>query len=99
MKIIVSLTIMTAVVACLTSLPSPAEALSSRYGCYEVTTGSLNIREKAWSSSKVLAVAQKGETLAKRRRFCALRGYWCPVTNEDGVQGWAAKAFLKRTAC
>ena len=99
MKNIVSLTIATTLVAGLASLPSPAEALSSRYGCYEVTAGNLNIRAKAWSSSSVLAVARKGEKLAKRRRFCALRGYWCPVTNEDGVQGWAAKAFLKRTAC
>lgn len=100
MKIFVSLSIFLAsLVTFLAPAASPAEALSSRYGCYEVTSGSLNIREKAWSRSTVLAVARKGEKLAKRRRFCALRGYWCPVTNEDGVEGWAGKKFLKRTAC
>lgn len=99
MKIILSLFVAMAAVIGLASLPSPAEALSSRYGCYEVTAGSLNIRARAWSRSDVVAVASKGDKLAKRRRFCALRGYWCPVTTKDGVEGWAGKSFLKRTAC
>jgi hypothetical protein len=86
-------------VVCASLMAPSAEALSSRYGCYEVTANSLNIRAKAWSRSKVLAVAKRGGKLAKRRRFCALRGFWCPVTTEDGVDGWAGKRFLKRAAC
>jgi hypothetical protein len=86
-----TLAIAISLAAGIAALTQPAAALSSRYGCYEVTAGSLNIREKAWSSSKVLAVATRG--------FCALRGFWCPVTTEDGVEGWAGKQFLKRTAC
>jgi len=94
-----SLAIAMSLAAGIAALSAPAAALSSRYGCYEVAVDSLNIREKAWSSSKVLVVAKRGDKLAKRRRFCALRGYWCPVTNADGVEGWAGKQFLKRTAC
>jgi hypothetical protein len=94
-----SLAIALSIAVGIAALSAPAEALSSRYGCYEVTVGSLNIREKAWSRSQVLAVAKRGDKLAKRRRFCALRGFWCPVTTADGVEGWAGKRFLKRTAC
>jgi hypothetical protein len=99
MKILYSLCAATAALIGVAASSLPADALSSRYGCYEVTAGSLNIRARAWSRSDVLAVARKGDKLAKRRRFCALRGYWCPVTTEDGVKGWAGKQFLKRTAC
>jgi hypothetical protein len=94
-----TLAIAISLAAGIAALSQPAAALSSRYGCYEVTASSLNIREKPWSISKVLAVAKRGDKLAKRRRFCALRGFWCPVTTEDGVEGWAGKQFLKRTAC
>ena len=99
MKTIITLGIASAFLGGLVALSAQAQALSSRYGCYEVTVDALNIREKAWSRSKVVAVARRGEKLAKRRRFCALRGFWCPVTNEDGVSGWAGKQFLKRTPC
>jgi hypothetical protein len=83
----------------LVAAPKPADALSSRYGCYVVTAGALNIRERAWSKSKVVGVARKGDKLAKRRRFCALRGFWCPVSKQDGVDGWADKRHLDRTPC
>lgn len=83
----------------LVTAPKPADALSSRYGCYVVTTGALNIRKRAWSRSEVVGVARRGEKLAKRRRFCALRGFWCPVATEDGVEGWTDKRFLERTPC
>ncbi|SRR6056297_2967010 len=76
-----------------------AQAQTSRYGCYEVTGGALNIRKRAWSKSPVLAVARRGEKLAKRRRFCAVRGFWCPVRTKAGVSGWADKQYLRNVSC
>jgi hypothetical protein len=63
------------------------------YGYYEVTgVGALNIRERPYLTSPVLAVADEGEILVKWKRFCSLRP-WCPVQKGD-VQGWAGKAYL-----
>jgi SH3-like domain-containing protein len=69
-----------------------------KYGCFKVTTASLNIRAKAFSNADVVATAKRGDILVKRRRFCALRGYWCPVTF-GGVEGWADKAFFETAPC
>lgn len=76
-----------------------ATAQTSRYGCYQVTTGALNLRKRAWASSDVVGVVGRGDVLAKRRRFCALRGFWCPVRTKAGVDGWADKKYIKKVAC
>lgn len=69
-----------------------------KYGCFKVTAESLNIRVKALSTADVIGTAKRGDILVKRRRFCALRGYWCPVTFGT-VEGWADKAFFESAAC
>ena len=69
-----------------------------KYGCFKVTAESLNIRAKALSTADVLATARRGDILVKRRRFCALRGYWCPVAFGDS-EGWADKAFFEAAPC
>ncbi|MFY0612153.1 MAG: SH3 domain-containing protein [Hyphomicrobiaceae bacterium] len=76
-----------------------ATAQTSRYGCYQVTTGALNLRKRAWARSDVVGVVYRGNIVAKRRRFCALRGFWCPVRTKAGINGWADKKFLKKVAC
>lgn len=64
------------------------------YGYYEIVgTSSLNIRERPYTTSRVLAVAQKGDIVVKWKRYCSLRP-WCPVQVGD-VQGWAGKAYLR----
>ena len=69
-----------------------------KYGCFRVTADSLNIRAKALSTADVVGTAKRGDLLVKRRRFCALRGYWCPVAF-GVVEGWADKAFFEAAPC
>jgi hypothetical protein len=69
------------------------------YGCFKVTVPELNVRDTAFSSGKVVATAIKGETLVKRRRFCTARGFWCAVTTNKGVQGYADKSMMTVAAC
>ncbi len=76
-----------------------AAAQTSKYGCYEVTAGALNLRKRAWAKSDVVGVVNRGDVIAKRRRFCALRGFWCPVRTKAGAEGWADKKYLKKVAC
>ena len=77
-----------------------AHAISSKYGCVEVTTDSLNIRDKNSSRrGQVVAVARRGEVLAKRGPTCPIRRFWCPVENAAGVSGWAAKEFIRNVEC
>lgn len=76
-----------------------ASAVSSRFGCYSVTAAALNVRARAWSKSDVVATLQRGQLLAKRRRFCAIRGFWCPVRTANGINGWADKRYLEKTKC
>ena len=77
-----------------------AHAISSKYGCVKVTAESLNIRSKNSSrQGEVIAVAKRGEVLAKRGPTCPIRRFWCPVRNTAGVEGWASKAFIQNTAC
>lgn len=78
---------------------SNASAQTSKFGCYQVTAGALNLRKRAWARSEIVGVANRGDILAKRRRFCALRGFWCPVRTKGGVNGWADKKFIKKVAC
>lgn len=84
-----------AVFALMTISASPLNAQEDEiYGYYEVIgAGALNIRERPYTSSPVLAVAERGEVLAKWRRYCSLRP-WCPVQKGD-VQGWAGKDYLE----
>ncbi len=72
---------------------------ASGYGCFVVTAPSINIRDGAFSSSAVIATANRGQILVKRHRFCTLRGFWCAVRTKSGAEGWADKAFMERTAC
>ena len=80
--------------------PKPALAVQARYGCFQVVGAStLNIRQRAYSKSPVVAVARRDQILGKWRRFCAIRGFWCPVETGDGVRGWADKRFLSKLSC
>lgn len=81
------------------AVTTSANAQSSRFGCYKVTANSLNLRKRAWGRSAVVGVVHKGTVVAKRRRWCALRGFWCPVRTKAGVSGWADKKYLRRTKC
>jgi hypothetical protein len=69
------------------------------YGCFKVTAKEINIRATPFSTGAVVATAIKNETLVKRRRFCTLRGYWCAVTTNAGVQGFADKNLITIAAC
>lgn len=80
-------------------IASEASAQTSKYGCYEVTANALNLRKRAWSRSPVVGVVKRGDKLAKRRRFCALRGFWCPVRTKGGTNGWADKKYIKKVGC
>lgn len=79
--------------------PAPANALESRFGCYRVTAATLNVRKSAWGRSDILATVRRGELVAKRRRFCALRGFWCPIRTKAGIRGWVDKRFVRRARC
>jgi hypothetical protein len=69
------------------------------YGCFKVTAPQINIRATAFSTGAVLATASKNEILVKRRRFCTLRGYWCAVTTNAGIQGFADKNLIAVASC
>lgn len=86
------LALLTAVVLAL-YVPANAQEEDGGYGYYEVTgAAALNIRERPYMTSPVLAVAEEGEILIKWKRFCSLRP-WCPVQKGD-IKGWAGKAYL-----
>lgn len=91
-----------ALIACaILSTPVAAQTTTHRpaYGCFKVTVPELNIRGTAFSNGPVVATAIKNETLVKRRRYCALRGFWCAVTTNKGVQGYADKSMMTVAAC
>lgn len=67
------------------------------FGCF-TANADLNIRDKAFASGAVIATAEAGDILVKRKRFCTLRGFWCAVSY-DGVDGWADKSFMTVTPC
>ncbi|MFT5507346.1 MAG: hypothetical protein ACI89J_000410 [Hyphomicrobiaceae bacterium] len=81
------------------AIATEATAQTSKYGCYQITAGALNLRKRAWARSPVVGVVSRGDVVAKRRRFCALRGFWCPVRTKGGTEGWADKKFLKKVSC
>jgi hypothetical protein len=81
------------------ALAVPAfEARAATYGCFKVTVGSLHIRERPYSSAKVLTTASKGDILEKRKYFCTPRGFWCAV-RQGAIEGYADKAFMKKVPC
>jgi len=85
----------------LLSIPAQAQTVTTRpaYGCFKVSVAELNVRDKASSTATVLATAIKGETLVKRRRYCTLRGFWCAVTTNKGIQGFADKSMMVVAPC
>jgi len=79
--------------------PAPFDVAASHYGCYKVVnTTSLNIRARPFSDAGVIAVAKKGEVLKKWKRWCTVRGFWCPV-EKGGLQGHADKNYLVKVDC
>jgi len=75
-----------------------AKSSGASYGCYVVTAEHLNIRARPLSGSAILDSAQRGEVLVKWRRFCALRGIWCPV-QKGTAKGYADRSLLRSVPC
>ncbi len=70
-----------------------------KHGCYKVVgADAVNIREKPFSSSDVVGTASRGDVLVKWRRWCTLRGFWCPVQLGE-VRGHSDKRFLEPAPC
>ena len=70
-----------------------------KYGCFMVTANALNIRKRPYSFSNVVRSVAKGDILIKRKRWCTPRGFWCAVTTQDGVKGYADKSYMKVAPC
>ena len=92
-----------AALAAVVALPllavKPVSAATPAYGCFKVTgASSINIHRRPWSFSEIIGVASKGEVLVKWKRFCSLRGFWCPV-QKGGIVGHADKSFLTPVPC
>lgn len=86
-------------IAAILPASSPAAAADKVYGCYKVIgVASLNIRARPYSSSDVIGVAYRGQTLLKWKRWCTLRGFWCPV-QKGSIAGHADKRYLMKVAC
>lgn len=85
---------------CMFPLNADAQTASStRFGCYRVVgADALNIRARPFSSSDVIGVAERGEILVKWRRWCSLRGFWCPVQQGD-LKGHSDKRYLEPIDC
>jgi hypothetical protein len=83
----------------LLSLPfaDPAQS-ATNYGCFQVVTPSLNIRDRPYSDARVIGTASAGEILEKRKRWCTLRGYWCAI-RKGTLEGYADKSFLSAVKC
>ena len=81
--------------------PALAQSTSTRpsYGCFKVAVPELNVRETAFKTGSILAMASKNEILVKRHRFCSLRGVWCAVTTKKGVEGFAEKSMMAVAPC
>ncbi|MBA4130943.1 MAG: hypothetical protein C0519_05920 [Hyphomicrobium sp.] len=77
--------------------PSPAFA-AKNYGCFTVTTPTLNIRNRPYGDATVIGTASAGEILEKRKLFCTPRGYWCAV-RKGNLEGYADKNFLGKIKC
>ncbi len=91
-----------AVILFVTFAATPAySATTSRpkWGCFKVTAKGLNIRKRPYSFSKVIGTASRGDILIKRKRWCTPRGFWCAVTTEGGLRGYADKSYINKVPC
>lgn len=90
-----------ALVCAISAVPAMAQTATHRpaYGCFKVTVPELNVRGTAFSTGPVVATAIKNEILVKRRRYCTLRGFWCAVTTNKGIQGYADKSMMAVAPC
>ncbi len=83
-------------------VPAGADAQTMtrpRYGCYKVVgADALNIRARPFSSSEIIGTASRDEILVKWRRWCTLRGFWCPVQLGE-IKGHSDKRYLEPTPC
>lgn len=77
---------------------APGAAQAAKYGCFKVTTGSLNIRATPHSTAGVIGVAQRGDILEKRKLFCTPRGFWCAI-RKGTLEGYADKSHMRKIAC
>lgn len=75
-----------------------SEAEAATYGCWRVTTGSLNVRARPHSTSPVVGVVRRGDLLEQRKLFCTPRGFWCAIRKGDLV-GYADKAHMRKVKC
>ncbi len=94
-------TLLAAALGLVAVLPStsPAAAAGKVYGCYKVIgVSSLNIRARAHSESDPIGIAYRGDILLKWKRWCSLRGFWCPV-QRGNVAGHADKRYLMKVTC
>lgn len=93
-----SLLAATAVAGLLLASGFATETKAATYGCFQVTTGSLNIRDRPRSNATVIGVASRGEILEKRKLICTPRGYWCAI-RKGSLEGYADKNFMRRVTC
>lgn len=94
-------TLLTAALGLAAVLPStsPATAADKVYGCYKVIgVSSLNIRARPYSDSDSIGIANRGDILLKWKRWCTLRGFWCPV-QKGNIAGHADKRYLMKVDC
>lgn len=68
-------------------------------GCFKVLADSLHVRHTAFATGEIIGVAEMGDILIKRKRWCTWRGYWCAITTEDGLEGYVDKKFIEMTPC
>lgn len=80
------------------SAGSATQTQAATYGCFKVTTGSLNIRDRPRSNANVIGVASRGEILEKRKLICTPRGFWCAI-RKGSIEGYADKNFMQRVTC
>jgi hypothetical protein len=81
------------------SLVAAQTTVRPAYGCYKVSAKELSVRERALKTANTVATVAKGDILVKRQRFCTLRGSWCAVTTNKGVQGFAEKTMIAVAPC
>lgn len=94
----VSVAVLGATLAARGALAANDTATGVNHGCYRVTTSAINIRAKPFASADIISRARNGDIVLKWKRFCTLRGYWCPV-EKDGIRGHADKAHLQPVPC
>lgn len=83
----------------LSASTGPAAAADKVYGCFKVIgVSSINIRARPYSNSDVIGIANRGDILIKWKRWCALRGFWCPV-QKGKIAGHADKRYLMKIDC